>query len=124
MAFGSAEEEKAALLYGVGAGAGEVRGSGDAAEEYEPIPECTEEALIGWLWHRNLILPCCLIARTCHAVQECGGVTGLGAGFEAGFLVGLETPKLIKRKWRPFRRESAKLIGYVPVSTIAHAGRA
>jgi hypothetical protein len=36
------EEEEAAALDGVGAGAGEVRGGRDAAEEDEPVPEGEE----------------------------------------------------------------------------------
>lgn len=34
----------------------------------------------------------------------------LGAGFGAGFLVGLEMPKLIRKKRKPLRSESARLI--------------
>ena len=37
--FGLAEEEEAAALDGVAAGAREVGGSGDSAEEDEPVPE-------------------------------------------------------------------------------------
>lgn len=38
--------------------------------------------------------------------------SGFGAGFEAaaGFFAGLETPKLIRKKRRPLRSESRKLI--------------
>jgi hypothetical protein len=37
---------------------------------------------------------------------------GFGAGREAGFLVGLETPKLIRKKRRPLRRESRMLMEF------------
>ena len=40
------EEEKAALLDWVWAGAGEIGGGGDSAEEHEPVPECAEKAFV------------------------------------------------------------------------------
>ena len=45
-AFGFAEEEEAPSLDGVGAGAGEVGGGGDAAEEDEPVPEGAEDSFL------------------------------------------------------------------------------
>lgn len=35
---------------------------------------------------------------------------GRGTGLGAGFLVGLEMPKLIRKKRKPLRRESRKLM--------------
>jgi|GEM_PF-6337374 len=35
---------------------------------------------------------------------------GLGAGFDAGFLAGLEMPKLMRKKRKPLRRESSRLM--------------
>ena len=47
--FGFAEEEQAALLDGFAAGAREVGGGGDSAEQDEPVPERAVDSFI-WLF--------------------------------------------------------------------------
>ena len=52
--FGLAEEEEAAALDGVAAGAREVGGSGDSAEEDEPVPEGAEGSFFRLEAHSRL----------------------------------------------------------------------
>jgi hypothetical protein len=50
--------------------------------------------------------------------------SGLGAGLGIGFWGGLETPKLMRKKRKPLRRESSRLMGAFRRHTqiIAHEG--
>ena len=73
LGFAGTEEEEAATADGVGAGAGEVGSGGDSAEQDEPVPECTPEAL--GFTHRESA-PCLpLIQRKCVGCAENGTVS-------------------------------------------------
>ncbi len=116
------KEKEAAALDGVGTGAREVRGGRDAAEEDEPIPEGAENTVFGCDAHCRLQGPHHggpvswsdekpfrnrknSRDRSLHWLE-----LGPGAGFGAAFFAGEEMPKLIRKKRKPLRRESTRLM--------------
>ena len=69
--LGFAEEEEAALLDGVAAGAGKVGGGGDSAEENEPVPEGAEGSFFRFVAHGSCsrVLLGCLCYWSCEDVS-------------------------------------------------------
>jgi hypothetical protein len=103
----AAEQEQTPATHRVRAGAGKVRGGGDAAEQDKPVPECAPPSF-GLGAHASCFLDPFDSAgpRKVHQPSAFYG-RSFGCAVAGAFLDELEMPKLMRKKRKPLRNDSS-----------------